>query len=49
MTLGGLVMVVVDYWRYVGLMVVLWHPVLLASSSVASVTALRREPVNVHV
>ena len=33
------------YWRYVALVVVLWCP---AWSSSASVTALRREPVNVH-
>jgi len=39
------------YWRYVALVVVLWRPVLSASSSSlsASVTALRWEPVNVHV
>jgi len=39
-------------WRYVALVVVLWRPALSsssASSSSASVTALRWEPVNVHV
>jgi len=38
------------YWRYVALVVVglLWCPALSSSSS-ASVTALRWEPVNVHV
>jgi len=36
-------------WRYVALVVVLWHPALLASSSSASVTTLRWEPVNVLV
>jgi len=37
-------------WRYVALVVVLWRPALSASSSSsASVTALRCEPVNVHV
>jgi len=37
-------------WRYVALVVVLWRPALSASSSssLASITALRREPVNVH-
>jgi len=35
-------------WRYVALVIVLWHPALSSSSS-ASVTALRWEPVNVHV
>jgi len=34
------------YWRYVALVIVLWRPAL---SSSASVTALRWEPVNVHV
>ena len=33
-------------WRYVAIVVVLWHPALSASSSV---TALRWESVNVHV
>jgi len=38
------------YWRYVALVVVLWRPASSASSSSsASVTALRWEPVNVHV
>ena len=37
-------------WRYVALVVVLWRPALsVSSSSLASVTALRWEPVNVHV
>jgi len=38
-------------WRYVALVVVLWCPALSSSSSSASasVTALRWEPVNVHV
>jgi len=37
-------------WRYVALVVVLWRPTLSSSSSsAASVTALRWEPVNVHV
>jgi len=38
-------------WRHVALVVVLWRPALSssASSSSASVTALRWEPVNVHV
>jgi len=36
-------------WRYVALVVVLWRPALSASSSSASVTALRWKPVNVHV
>jgi len=38
----------VTYWRYVTLVVVLSRPALSASSS-ASITALRWEPVNVHV
>jgi len=41
------------FWRYVAivaLVVVLWRPALSASSSAsASVTALRWEPVNIHV
>ena len=40
--------VLCNYWRYVALVVVLWRPALSASSS-PSVTALRWEPVNVHV
>jgi len=39
-------------WRYVAKVVVLWRPALSASSSsssLASVTALRWEPVNVHI
>ena len=38
-----------SYWRYLTLVVVLWCPALSSSSSSASVTALRWEPVNVHV
>jgi len=39
------------FWRYVALMVVLWRLSLSASSSSssASVTALRWEPLNIHV
>ena len=46
----GLKMTYTDNWRYVALVVVLWRPALSASSSSsASATALRWEPVNVHV
>ena len=39
------------YWRHVALVVVLWRPALSvsSSSSSASVTALRWEPVNVYI
>jgi len=41
------IMIVPTNWRYVALVVVLWCPVL--SLLAASVTALRWEPLNVHV
>jgi len=38
----------ISSWRHVALVVVLWRPALLSTSS-ASITALRWEPVHVHV